>query len=112
MNSDQTRPLSEHDAKVAVARAFDEMNNPQAAAPRARLENTAAQHPLWLLLAATALGYVAGMALPMSDRERENVGPVGDRLAAQAKVTADDLIDDAKKAVTNAVVRALGSGKR
>ncbi|MBC5799976.1 MAG: apolipoprotein A1/A4/E family protein [Candidatus Eremiobacteraeota bacterium] len=64
-------------------------------------------NPLGLAIGSIAAGFLIGLAIPVSDVERENVGPLGDRVASGAKAQAEDLVQQGKAAVVSAVTDAL-----
>ncbi len=66
-------------------------------------------NPLGLALGSIAIGFLIGLVLPVSNLERDNVGPIGDRVAEQAKSTASDLAQQGKAAVAAAVSDTLTS---
>lgn len=65
------------------------------------------KNPLGLAIGAIAVGFLAGMTLPVSDLERDNVGPIGEKLSHQAKEAATDIVTQGKTVVVNAVTTAL-----
>ncbi len=60
-------------------------------------------NPLALGIASIAAGFLVGLAIPVSDVERDNVGPIGERVASEAKAKASDLAEQGKAAVVSAV---------
>lgn len=69
------------------------------------------KNPLGLALGSIAAGFLLGLALPVSDLERENVGPLGERVAGQARQAANEMVEQGKTVVATAVSDAL-SGAR
>ncbi|GAC1459875.1 MAG: hypothetical protein NVS2B8_18810 [Vulcanimicrobiaceae bacterium] len=67
------------------------------------------RNPLGLAIGSIALGFLAGLMVPISDFERERFGPIGDRLTAQAKDAANDMVTQGKTVVATAVASALKS---
>ena len=80
------------------------------------IENTAnkttekfvSKNPLVLGLGAVAIGCIIGSIVPISEFERENFGPLGDRLTDRVKDSATGLIARGKSAVVEAVSSVLG----
>lgn len=60
----------------------------------------AVENPLGLALAALAVGFLGGLAVPITDVERERIGPAGDQLAQRAQSVASEAVE-AGKAVLN-----------
>ncbi len=70
------------------------------------------RNPLGLAIGSIAVGFLVGLAVPMSDLEREKVAPFGDKLSEQARGAADGFVTQGKTAVLDAVTTALKpSGK-
>ncbi len=69
-------------------------------------------NPLGLAIGSIAAGFLIGLAIPVSDVERDNVGPLGDRVATEAKAKAADLAQQGKAAVVSAVTDALTQGSQ
>ena len=67
------------------------------------------KNPLGLAIGSIAAGFLLGLALPVSDLERDNVGPFGEKVKDQAKSAASDMVAQGKVVVANAVTDALAS---
>ncbi len=80
--------------------------SPQSAATN--LRSVVVSNPLGATIGALAAGFLVGMAFPVSDIERDKVGPLGETLTNSAKATANELVDHGKAAVADAVSEALG----
>jgi hypothetical protein len=80
-----------------------------------RAVGIAAENPLGLALAALAVGFVVGSALPVLEVERERLKPIGDRIAEQAQAATSDLVTAGKavaiETAQSAVATALSSAK-
>ena len=63
--------------------------------------------PFALGLGSIVLGIVVGLAIPISALERENLGPIGDRLTERVKDVVTDLVARGKSAVTDVVSAAF-----
>jgi ElaB/YqjD/DUF883 family membrane-anchored ribosome-binding protein len=75
----------------------------QQAAKSARdLASIAAQNPIGLALAALAVGFLAGLVVPMSDLERTQAENVGDALRERAQDAVNETTDKVISAVTHA----------
>ena len=59
----------------------------------------ATENPLGLALGALAVGFLAGLAAPVTDIERETVGPIRDDLVERAKTIGGDVIEHGKQAL-------------
>lgn len=69
------------------------------------------KNPLGLAIGSIAAGFLIGLALPVSDLERDKVGPLGERVKDQAKQAASEMVAQGKAVVTTAVHDALGTAK-
>lgn len=67
------------------------------------------ENPLGLVGGAFALGLIAGMFVPITDVERERVGPVKDRLVERAQQSANDAIERGKQSMTDTVQAVMQS---
>ncbi len=80
-----------------------------------RAVGVATENPIGLALVALALGYLTGSLLPVSDVERERLGPIRDKVVDQAQAATHDLIEAGKAVVAetaqNAVSTALFSAQ-
>ncbi len=77
---------------------------------RASLGNTkgtVSDNPLGLALASIAIGFLIGSLVPVSDIERDQIGPLGEQLTENAKTAASDLVEQGKAAVSQAVTDTL-----
>ncbi len=74
---------------------------------RSTTDDIVSKNPLILGLGAVAVGFLAGLVVPISAFERENLGPVGGRLTDRAKDSASELVARGKTAVADAVSAAL-----
>ncbi|MDQ2908969.1 MAG: DUF3618 domain-containing protein [Candidatus Eremiobacteraeota bacterium] len=100
-------------ANDLTARARDTIGTPssdQGAALGSNAKNFVAENPLALAVASIATGFLVGLALPVSTMERENVGPLSERVASEAKAKAGDLAQQGKAAVVSAVTDTLTQG--
>jgi hypothetical protein len=59
----------------------------------------AVENPLGLALGALAVGFLAGLAAPVTDIERETVGPIRDDLVERAKSVGSDVLEHGKQAL-------------
>lgn len=69
------------------------------------------KNPLGLALGSIAAGFLIGLALPVSDLERDNVGPIGEKLKDQAKAATTEMVAQGKAVVATAVTDALSSAR-
>ncbi len=70
------------------------------------------KNPLGLAIGSLAAGFLLGLALPVSDLERDNVGPIGEKVKDQAKSAATEMVAQGKAAVATAVSDALTPTKK
>ena len=71
-------------------------------------KNFVSKNPLALGFGAIAIGFIVGLIVPISEFERENFGPLGDRLTDRVKDSATGLVARGKSAVVEAVSSVLG----
>jgi len=74
-----------------------------------RNASMAVENPLGLLLAAFGVGLVAGLVIPASRLENEQLGPVKDELVNRAQTAASEAVEAGKSLVGEAVVNAATS---
>jgi ElaB/YqjD/DUF883 family membrane-anchored ribosome-binding protein len=73
-----------------------------------QLRSLASRNPLGIAIGAVAVGFLLGLVLPVTDIERERVGPIGEQMTDTAKEAASKAIEQGKAAVTQAIGDALG----
>jgi gas vesicle protein len=76
-----------------------------------RLRDTAKRNPLGLGVAAAAVGFVAGLLLPSTRVENEQMGEMSDRLVDAAKETASDAVERGKQVAQETAETAKEAGK-
>jgi Protein of unknown function (DUF3618) len=67
----------------------------------------AMENPLGLALGALAVGFLAGLAAPVTDLEREKVGPIRDELLEKAQTIGSDVLEHGKQIVQETAQAAL-----
>jgi Protein of unknown function (DUF3618) len=67
------------------------------------------ENPLGLALGALAVGFLAGLAAPVTDIEREKVGPIRDELLDRAKDLGSDALEHGKQVLQETAQAALGA---
>lgn len=65
-------------------------------------------NPLALAVGSLAIGFLVGLMVPVTQIERERVGPLGEQLTDTARSAASDAIEQGKSAVTQAIGDAIG----
>ena len=70
------------------------------------------ENPLGLALGALAVGFLAGLAAPVTDIEREKVGPLRDDLVERAKSVASDALEHGKQVVQETAQAALSTAQQ
>jgi hypothetical protein len=75
------------------------MRNADVGAQAQRALGFAQANPIGLALAALAVGFLAGSLVPVSDIERERLGPIRDRVVDQAQAATHDLVEAGKAVV-------------
>lgn len=71
----------------------------------------AAENPLGLALGALAVGFLAGLAAPVTAFERETVGPLRDELLERAKTVGSDALQHGKQVLAETAQAALSSAQ-
>ena len=72
----------------------------------------AAENPLGLAIGALAVGFLAGLLTPVTDFEREKVGPIRDDLLDRAQTVGSDVIEHGKQVVQETVQSALQTAQQ
>jgi gas vesicle protein len=75
-----------------------------------RVKDTAKRNPLGLAVGAAAFGFVAGLLIPSTRIENEQMGEISDRVTDAAKETATDALDRGKQVAQEAAQTAKESG--
>ena len=72
----------------------------------------AMENPLGLALGALAVGFLAGLAAPVTDLEREKVGPIRDELLEKAQTIGSDVLEHGKQMVQETAQAALQTAQQ
>ena len=72
----------------------------------------AEENPLGLALGALAVGFLAGLAAPISDLERRTVGPLRDELVDKAWSAGTDALEQGKRALQDKAKAVLAAAQR
>ena len=95
----------------AVAQARDRLPSAEDARQGVRtLRTVASSNPLGVAIGSVAVGFLVGLLLPVTEIERERVGPVGEQITESAKSAASKAVEQGKAAVTQALGDALTGG--
>jgi Protein of unknown function (DUF3618) len=70
------------------------------------------ENPLGLALGALAIGFLAGLAAPITDIEREKVGPLRDDLVDRAKSVTSDALEHGKQVLQETAQAALDAAQQ
>jgi Protein of unknown function (DUF3618) len=93
-----------------VGSVTDKLPNPQDVTRYARRGvGIVQENPLGLALGALAVGFLAGLAAPVTDLEREKVGPIRDELLDRAKDLGSDALEHGKQVLQETAQAALGA---
>jgi hypothetical protein len=92
-----------------VSDALDATGDRAASARQA--VSMAAENPLGLALGAFALGFLGGLLLPMSDLEREKIGPVREQIANRAQTAVAEAVEAGKSVLDDTIAAATEAGK-
>jgi uncharacterized protein YjbJ (UPF0337 family) len=72
----------------------------------------AAENPLGLALGAVAVGFLAGLLTPVTDYEREKVGPIRDDLLDRAQTVGSDVLEHGKQVLQETVQSAVQTAQQ
>jgi gas vesicle protein len=75
-----------------------------------RVRDTAERNPFGLVVGAAAVGFVAGLLIPSTRVENEQMGEMSDRLVDGAKETAGDALERGKQVAQEVAETARDSG--
>lgn len=78
----------------------------------ARRVGMAAENPLGLALGGLALGILAGLLVPVTDFEREKVGPLRDDLLDRAQAIGGDAVEHGKAMLKEATQTAIDTAQQ
>lgn len=67
------------------------------------------QNPLGLAIGAAAIGFLAGLAIPITEIEEQNLGPIRDQIADQIKDA--DLLEHGKQVLQETAQAAMSSAQ-
>lgn len=77
-----------------------------------RAVGIAAENPIGLALGALAVGFLAGMLVPVTDIENERLGPVRDELVGRAQSVANDVVEQGKAVIAETAQAAVSSAQQ
>jgi hypothetical protein len=96
--------------KQNVSDALDSAGDRTASARQA--VSMAAENPLGLALGALAVGFLGGLLLPISDVEREKIGPVGEQIANRAQTAVAEAVEAGKSVLDDTISAATQSAQQ
>jgi uncharacterized protein YjbJ (UPF0337 family) len=76
-----------------------------------RAASMALENPLGLALGGLAVGLLAGLLIPITDVEREKLGPIRDDIAGRAQTAVDETLEAGKSILTDAATTAVAAAK-
>jgi hypothetical protein len=76
-----------------------------------RTAGMARENPLGLAIGATALGFLAGLAVPSTRIEDEKLGPVADQVRDKVKETGQEALDRGKQVAQEVATTATETAK-
>jgi hypothetical protein len=59
------------------------------------MRSSATRNPLGLAIGSVAVGFLFGLMFPVSDIERDRIGPIGEQMAENAKSAASNAVREA-----------------
>jgi len=77
-----------------------------------RAVGVAQENPLGLAIGAAAVGFLAGMAIPSTRVEDEQLGPIADQVKEQAKQTGQEALERGKQVAQETAQAASESAKQ
>ena len=97
-----------------TSRAGDQVRDAagSAAGGAKRAVSIAAENPIGVALGALALGFLGGLLIPVSDVERERVGPVRDLVVDRAKTAVGEAIDAGQAVLSDTIAAATSSAQQ
>jgi len=72
----------------------------------------AIENPIGLALGALAVGFLAGLIAPVTDLEREKIGPLRDELLDKAQTVAGDVVEHGKQVLQETAQATLETAQR
>jgi ElaB/YqjD/DUF883 family membrane-anchored ribosome-binding protein len=72
----------------------------------------AAENPIGLAVGAAAVGFLAGLMLPVSEYERRKVGPIRDELIDRAQSVGGSVVEHGKEVVRETAQAALDAAQQ
>lgn len=95
--------------KSAVGGSVPDLGDLRGGARRAA--GIAGENPIGLALGALAAGFLAGLLVPVTDAERERIGPLREQLVDQAQSAAGELVAHGKAVVHETAQAAMQSAQ-
>jgi ElaB/YqjD/DUF883 family membrane-anchored ribosome-binding protein len=77
-----------------------------------RAAGMAKENPLGLAIGATAVGFVAGLLIPSTRMEDENIGPMADQVKDKARETGEEALERGKHVAQEAAQTVKDEGKQ
>jgi ElaB/YqjD/DUF883 family membrane-anchored ribosome-binding protein len=77
-----------------------------------RAAGLAKENPLGLAIGATAVGFIAGLALPSTRVEDERIGPIADQVKEKARETGEEAIERGKHVAGQAAETVKEEGRQ
>ena len=77
-----------------------------------RVAGMAKENPLGLAIGATAIGFLAGLAVPSTRVEDEKLGPVADQVKDRVKETGQEALDRGKQVAQDVASSAADTAKQ
>lgn len=72
----------------------------------------AAENPLGLAIGAAAVGFLAGLLMPVTDYEREKLGPIRDDLVDRAQSAGSGMVEHGKQVLQETAEAALQTAQQ
>jgi hypothetical protein len=90
----------------------DRMPRPDDVRGIARKVGIAAENPLGLALGAAALGFLAGLLVPVTDYEREKIGPLRDEVADKVQTVSEDVVVHGRAVIAETAQATLAAAQQ
>ncbi|MFN2461279.1 MAG: hypothetical protein ABR591_11425 [Candidatus Velthaea sp.] len=100
------------DTKDRLADTVSNVSVPDVGGGARRAVGIATENPLGLALGALALGFIGGLLMPVTDIERERIGPLRDKLVDQAQAAGSDLMDAGKQVLQETAQAVVSSAQQ
>jgi uncharacterized protein YjbJ (UPF0337 family) len=90
----------------------ERMPRPEHVRGLARKVGIAAENPLGLALGAAALGFLVGLLVPVTDYEREKIGPLRDEVVDKVQTVGEDVVVHGRAVIAETAQATLAAAQQ